>query len=91
MGEEQLAFLRVAGKYGLIFFGLLGVVFVIAVLTPKLAAFVDRQRAKHGHPPEPLPPPVDPADYQIRGIFETDRSRKLREKKENKEQDNGKK
>ncbi len=57
-------FLSLAGRYAFLFFGLLAIIYLLAELTPKLAAWIDRRR---GAKPKP-----DPALMQVRGIYDGD-------------------
>lgn len=54
--------LKFAGKFFLIF----AVVAIIAVLTPRMAAYIDNWRAKHEKPAAP----EDPRCKQVRGPYD---------------------
>lgn len=62
----------------LIVFGLIA---VVGVLTPRIAAWIDAIREKHSKPK----PPQDPREKQVRGIYDAQESVRERDegKKEN--------
>lgn len=52
-------------KFGLLFFGILGLVFVIAILTPHIAKVV-KPNAKSKNTDEK----IDESEYKVKGIYD---------------------
>lgn len=67
MNETNRDFMTVLLKYGLLFFLIFAIVFLLAVLTPWMAKQVDKIIARIKSKPQPA---EDPRCAQVRGIYD---------------------
>lgn len=67
MNETNRDFMTVLLKYGLLFFLIFAIVFLLAVLTPWMAKQVDKIIARIKSKPQPE---EDPRCAQVRGIYD---------------------
>ncbi|NLP26722.1 MAG: hypothetical protein GX365_05190 [Clostridiales bacterium] len=70
-------------KFGLLFFGILGLVFVIAILTPHIARVV-KSNAKSKNTGEK----IDESEYKVKGIYDA-RAADDKENLNNKDENDG--
>ncbi len=75
------------GKLALAFFGILALIYIMLILTPKIAAWIDKKRGK-----KPELQELDPETYQApRGMFAPDLPKqKPKNQKGNEDTDHGK-
>lgn len=65
MGDDKTDMLNILLKFGLLFFGIFALVFVIALLTPRIAKMI-KPKDKPKSPDEM----VDEKDYDVKGIYD---------------------
>lgn len=71
------------GKIALLFFLILGLIYVFTVLTPKIAAWIDKKRGK-----QPAYTQYD-EHTKVKGVFEADLPKDKNQKENEEQKDNG--
>ena len=71
------------GKIALLFFLILGLIYVFTVLTPKIAAWIDKKRGK-----QPAYTQYD-EHTKVKGVFEADLPKDINQKENEEQKDNG--